>query len=70
MATTSQIGQIDAQLLRAGRLDKRVKIEFPDPKDREAIFGSYLQDIPHELSEEDMKELAQNMNGFSGADIV
>ena len=42
---------IDPQIIRAGRLDKSVKIEYPQAKDRMEIFSSYLEHIDHDLND-------------------
>jgi len=42
---------------------------MPDLKSREAILMFYLKDTKNTLTDQELKDLAQNTNGFSAADI-
>jgi len=42
IATTSQIANIDMGLRRSGRLDKEIKLEIPQNKERFKILSLYL----------------------------
>ena len=82
MIATSQITSIDNSLRRAGRFDKDIKIEVPNASsklnvvliltkiDRFKILKTYIEKIPNDLFPEDIKEISENTNGFTGADIV
>ncbi len=39
-------------------------------KERLEILENYLKNIDHSLNENEIKDLNDNMNGFTGADIV
>jgi len=67
---TSQITSLDNSLRRAGRFDKEIKIEVPDLAGRYEILKTYVEKIPNEITSEDIKEISENINGFTGADIT
>lgn len=70
IATTNQISNVDMALRRSGRLDKEIKLEIPQNKERYKILSLYLDKLPHNLNEKELKELNDNMNGFTGSDIL
>lgn len=67
LAATNNIEVMDAALLRAGRFDRRIFVELPTPKEREAILGKYLRHIPHDVK---LEEIAAMSTGFSGAALA
>jgi len=67
IAATNKIDVLDSALLRAGRFDRRVFVELPTKKEREAILLKYLQKVPHEL---DVKVIANMTVGFNGAALA
>lgn len=68
IAATNRPDVLDPALLRPGRFDRRVMLNLPDIKDREAIIKIHAQGKP--LSKKvDFKKIAQRTPGFSGADI-
>ncbi|QOP43483.1 AAA family ATPase [Sulfurimonas sediminis] len=67
IAATNKIDVLDAALLRAGRFDRRVFVELPTKREREAILIKYLEKIPHEL---DVKIVANMTVGFNGAALA
>ncbi len=59
---------LDPALLRPGRFDRRIAIDLPDVKEREAILGIHAEGKP--LAEEvNLREIAERTPGFSGADL-
>ncbi len=69
MAATNRPDVLDPALLRPGRFDRRVLIDLPDIKDREAILGIHAIGKP--LSKEvSLRKLAERTPGFSGADLA
>jgi ATP-dependent Zn protease len=58
--------RIDAALVRAGRLDRHVRIPLPDPKGREGILRWHLQGA---LAEEDFAGIVNRTEGWSGASL-
>ncbi len=64
VAATNKIDVLDEALLRAGRFDRRIFVELPTKREREAILSKYLAKIPHEL---DIEVVANMTVGFNGA---
>jgi|GEM_PF-119102 len=68
MAATNRPDVLDPALLRPGRFDRRVTIDLPDRKDREAILKVQANKKP--LAEDvDFRVISERTPGFSGADI-
>ena len=67
VAATNKIDVLDEALLRAGRFDRRVFVELPTKREREAILSKYLAKIPHDL---DVKIVANMTVGFNGAALA
>jgi len=69
IGATNRPDQIDAALLRPGRLDQLIYIPLPDEKSRLSILNAALRKSP--VSREvDLGYLARNTHGFSGADLT
>lgn len=69
LAATNRADILDKALTRAGRFDRLIYIDLPDLNEREAIFNIHLKKI--KLSESlDVRFLAKQTPGFSGADIA
>ncbi|MCC6639333.1 ATP-dependent zinc metalloprotease FtsH [Candidatus Falkowbacteria bacterium] len=69
MAATNRPDVLDPALLRPGRFDRRVVIDMPDIKDREAILKVHAKDKPL-ASDVALDVIAQRTPGFSGADLA
>lgn len=68
LAATNRMELVDPALLRPGRFDLILEFPMPDEKAREVIFHMHLKEKP--LSRDvDIKALAKQSEGFSGADI-
>lgn len=68
IAATNRPDVLDPALLRPGRFDRRVTIDLPDRKDREAILAVHARKKP--LQEDvNLEIIAQRTPGFSGADL-
>src|SRR5690606_18064706 len=68
LAATNRVDMLDAALLRPGRFDRRVTVPPPDLKAREAILRLYGRDKPL-APDVDLKQLARQTSGLSGADL-
>jgi len=68
LAATNRPDILDPALLRPGRFDRRVVIDRPDMRGREAIFRVHLRGKPIANSL-DVNVLAKATPGFVGADI-
>lgn len=69
IAATNRPDVLDPALLRPGRFDRRVVIDLPDIKDRQAILEVHAKNKP--LNDEvNLKRVAERTPGFSGADLM
>jgi cell division protease FtsH len=68
LAATNQPDVLDKALLRPGRFDRRVVVNLPDKKGREAIFQVHTRNVPL-AADARLEELAAMTPGFSGADL-
>jgi cell division protease FtsH len=69
LAATNRADVLDPALLRPGRFDRRVDIDLPDRKDREAILRVHFEKKPIEKNV-DLDALAAKSAGSSGADLA
>ncbi|KAK9882600.1 hypothetical protein WA026_022228 [Henosepilachna vigintioctopunctata] len=71
LASTNRADILDKALLRPGRFDRHILIDFPDLDERDQIFQHHLKSIVLEqLPSDYSKRLAYLTPGFSGADIA
>lgn len=69
IAATNRPDVLDPALLRPGRFDRRIVLDMPDIKDREAILDVHAKGKP--LSKgADLSTVAKKTPGFSGADLM
>ncbi len=69
IAATNRPDILDPALLRPGRFDRRVVLDLPDIKDREAILKIHAQKKPIDAGVM-LKRVAERTPGFSGADLA
>ncbi len=68
LAATNRPDVLDKALLRPGRFDRQIVVSSPDVKAREQILEVHAR--KKRLSEDvDLKIIAKNTSGFSGADL-
>ena len=68
MAATNRADVLDPALLRPGRFDRRVTLDRPDMKGREAILKVHVKGKPLEPAV-DLSGIAKGTPGFVGADL-
>jgi cell division protease FtsH len=68
IAATNRPDVLDPALVRPGRFDRRVALELPDVKGREAILAIHARGKPFEKSVA-WEKIAKRTVGFSGADL-
>ncbi|MDF1498713.1 MAG: ATP-dependent zinc metalloprotease FtsH [Patescibacteria group bacterium] len=68
MAATNRPDVLDPALLRPGRFDRRIVLDLPDIKDREAILKVHAKGKPIE-KDADLHKIAERTPGFSGAEL-
>jgi ATP-dependent metalloprotease FtsH len=69
LAATNRADILDKALMRAGRFDRQIYVDMPDLVEREQIFKVHLKPLVTDGSI-DVKFLAKQTPGFSGADIA
>ena len=69
MAATNRPDILDPALLRPGRFDRQVTVNYPDIKGREAILKVHARKKPMEPGV-DFRKIAQSTVGFTGADLA
>ena len=68
LAATNRPDVLDAALLRPGRFDRKVTLDLPDRKARQAILEIHAADVPLD-SDVDLERISALTVGFSGADL-
>ena len=68
MAATNRPDILDPALLRPGRFDRQITVNYPDQKGREEILKVHAKGKPFE-DEVDLATLAKTTVGFTGADL-
>jgi len=51
------------------RFEKRIYIPLPEANSRARMFKIHIGDTPNELAEENIRQLAESTDGYSGSDI-
>ena len=69
MAATNRPDILDPALLRPGRFDRQVTVNYPDIKGREEILKVHCRNKPLEETV-DLKKIAQTTIGFTGAELA
>ncbi len=68
IAATNRPDVLDPALLRPGRFDRRIELDLPDIKDREAILKVHAKGKPIEKNI-NLHRIAARTPGFSGAEL-
>lgn len=68
MAATNRPDVLDPALLRPGRFDRQIVVNYPDVKGREAILKVHARN-KHFAPNVHFSEIAKRTPGFSGADL-
>ena len=69
IGATNRPDMLDAALLRPGRFDRQVYIDYPDLKGREAILNLHAKKVKLSKSV-NLNTLARGTQGFSGAELA
>ncbi len=69
IAATNRPDVLDSALLRPGRFDRRVILDRPDLKDREAILKIHAENKPL-APDVDLHRVAERTTGLAGADLM
>jgi len=68
LAATNRPDVLDAALMRPGRFDRRIHVDLPDRRGREAILAVHARSRPLD-PEVSLADWASRTPGFSGADL-
>ncbi len=68
MAATNRPDVLDPALLRPGRFDRQITVNKPDMQGREDILRVHARNKPL-APDVDLKDVAKNTTGFTGADL-
>ena len=69
MAATNRPDILDPALLRPGRFDRQITVNYPNLTDREEILKVHTRNKPLEKSV-DLAKISQTTVGFTGADLA
>ena len=69
LAATNRPDVLDSALLRPGRFDRQIVVDWPDVRGREGILKVHTRKIPM-AKNVDLSILAKGTPGFSGADLA
>ncbi len=69
IAATNRPDILDPALLRPGRFDRQVTVNYPDIKGREEILKVHARNKPLEETV-DLAKVAKSTSGFTGADLA
>ncbi|MDE0137554.1 MAG: AAA family ATPase [bacterium] len=69
MMATNLPSVLDPALLRPGRIDRIYKVGFPTKEGRARTFEGYLAKVSHDITDEQIEELAAKTPYYSGAKI-
>ncbi|MFX0021865.1 MAG: CDC48 family AAA ATPase [Candidatus Hermodarchaeota archaeon] len=68
LAATNRPDMLDPALLRSGRFGRHIEIPMPDKEARKEIFKIHLKNKPLD-DDVDIDQMAQDLEGYTGADI-
>lgn len=69
VATANDVSALPPELMRKGRFDEVFFVDLPNQEVREAIFSLHLLRRKQDPKQIDIKQLAEQSDGFSGAEI-
>ena len=69
LAATNRPDVLDPALLRPGRFERQVIVDFPDVRGREGILRVHARKLPL-AADVELKDLARGTPGLSGADLA
>jgi len=69
VATANDIEALPPELMRKGRFDEIFFVDLPDSTVREEVFSIHLESREQDIVKFDLPVLADNSEGFSGAEI-
>jgi ATP-dependent 26S proteasome regulatory subunit len=69
VATANDVSQLPPELMRKGRFDDIFFVDLPAEDERDEIFEIHIRKRKRDVANFDLKRLARESEGFSGAEI-
>ena len=70
LATTSKPDSIESSLMQSGRIDQEFEVSVPTKEVRKEIISKILLKMQHNLTPEDVDQIAYETHGFVGRDLL
>lgn len=70
IGATNNDAILDPAIMRAGRMDRRIYFETPNPEERKELFRYYLRKVNCDIATIDLDELAMLTTNYSPAEIA
>jgi ATP-dependent Zn protease len=70
IGATNNDAALDPALMRAGRMDRRIYFESPNPEERKELFRYYLKKVNCQIETIDLDELAMLTANYSPAEVA
>lgn len=70
IAATNRRHQLDSAVVRNGRIDREIEIGLPDNDARRGILRAQLASRQHDLTEQELNEIVEGIEGATAADIA
>ncbi|KAJ3211504.1 spermatogenesis associated protein 5 [Dinochytrium kinnereticum] len=70
IAATNRPNVLDDALRRPGRFDREIEIGIPDAHGRLDILKAQLKNVPHALTDDDIRDVSARAHGYVGADLA
>lgn len=69
LATTNNLHELPDPLLRPGRFDRTIKIDYPDKESRKKIFTKFLNELGLSIDKVDLDHVSKVCSRCNGAEI-
>ncbi len=70
IGATNNDAILDPAIMRAGRMDRRIYFETPNPEERKELFRYYLKKVNCNIASIDLDEVAMLTSNYSPAEIA
>ncbi|XP_058263191.1 ATPase family gene 2 protein homolog A isoform X3 [Hemibagrus wyckioides] len=70
LGATNRPDALDPALRRPGRFDQELEVGVPSAQGRLDILHKQLHSVPHDITSEELQELADVAHGYVGADLA
>ncbi len=70
IGATNNDAILDPAIMRAGRMDRRIYFELPNPEERKELFRYYLKKVNCDIATIDLDEIAMLTTNYSPAEVA